>query len=133
MTADPSAVRRSALDALTAARSRTSALTDCVEDSELTAQHSPLMSPLVWDLAHISNQEEQWLLRAVAGREAMRPEIDSVYDAFEHPRASAPRCRCSSPPRRAATRRRYGAGSSTYWRAPRCTDGRWSTPGSPSA
>ena len=62
----------------------------CVDDPELTAQHSPLMSPLVWDLAHIGNQEELWLLRAVAGREAMRPEIDGLYDAFEHPRAERP-------------------------------------------
>ncbi|WP_406347600.1 ergothioneine biosynthesis protein EgtB [Streptomyces sp. NBC_00144] len=105
MTADPTAVRRSALDALTAARSRTSALTDCVEDSELIAQHSPLMSPLVWDLAHISNQEEQWLLRAVAGREAMRPEIDSVYDAFEHPRATRPTLPLLQP----AEARRYAS------------------------
>lgn len=48
------------------------------------------MSPLVWDLAHIGNQEEQWLLRTVGGREAVRPDIDSVYDAFEHPRALRP-------------------------------------------
>ncbi|MEU9014855.1 ergothioneine biosynthesis protein EgtB [Streptomyces sp. NPDC048479] len=83
-------LRRRALDALTAARARTATLTSCVDDHELTAQHSPLMSPLVWDLAHIGNQEEQWLLRTVAGREALRPEIDSVYDAFEHPRALRP-------------------------------------------
>ncbi|MET9430048.1 ergothioneine biosynthesis protein EgtB [Streptomyces sp. NPDC003036] len=87
---DPDTLRRRALDALTTARARTALLTDCVDDAELTAQHSPLMSPLVWDLAHISNQEEQWLLRAVAGREALRPEIDSLYDAFEHPRATRP-------------------------------------------
>ncbi|MBT2369889.1 ergothioneine biosynthesis protein EgtB [Streptomyces sp. ISL-10] len=83
-------LRRHALDALTRARSRTAHLTSCVDDGELTAQHSPLMSPLVWDLAHIGNQEEQWLLRAVGGREALRPEIDSLYDAFEHPRAARP-------------------------------------------
>ncbi|MET7617705.1 ergothioneine biosynthesis protein EgtB [Streptomyces sp. NPDC005408] len=83
-------LRRRALDALTTARARTATLTSCVDDHELTAQHSPLMSPLVWDLAHIGNQEEQWLLRTVAGREALRPEIDSVYDAFEHPRALRP-------------------------------------------
>ncbi|TXS49167.1 ergothioneine biosynthesis protein EgtB [Streptomyces sp. t39] len=82
--------RDRALDALVAARARTALLTSCVDDGELTAQHSPLMSPLVWDLAHIGNQEEQWLLRTVGGREALRPEIDSVYDAFEHPRASRP-------------------------------------------
>ncbi|MFI1438772.1 ergothioneine biosynthesis protein EgtB [Streptomyces fructofermentans] len=87
---DPEALRKRALTALTSARDRTALLTSCVEDSELTAQHSPLMSPLVWDLAHIGNQEELWLLRNVAGRDAMRPEIDGLYDAFEHPRAERP-------------------------------------------
>ncbi|MFJ4905125.1 ergothioneine biosynthesis protein EgtB [Streptomyces sp. NPDC093249] len=83
-------LRRRVLAALGSARDRTALLTSCVEDGELTAQHSPLMSPLVWDLAHIGNQEEQWLWRAVAGREALRPEIDSLYDAFEHPRSARP-------------------------------------------
>ncbi|MEU7244012.1 ergothioneine biosynthesis protein EgtB [Streptomyces sparsogenes] len=87
---DPEAPRRRAEAALRGARERTRTLTTCVDERDLTAQHSPLMSPLVWDLAHIGNQEEQWLLRAVAGQEALRPEIDSVYDAFEHPRAQRP-------------------------------------------
>ncbi len=87
---DPEAVRLRVLGELTTARDRTSALTTCVEDHDLTAQHSPLMSPLVWDLAHIANQEEQWLLRAVGGQDAIRPEIDPLYDAFEHPRAERP-------------------------------------------
>ncbi|WP_093797515.1 ergothioneine biosynthesis protein EgtB [Streptomyces sp. Wb2n-11] len=89
-TTDPEPLRARAVDALLRARERTAALTDCVDDGELTAQHSPLMSPLVWDLAHIGNQEELWLLRAVAERDAMRPGIDSLYDAFEHPRAARP-------------------------------------------
>lgn len=87
---DAETLRERALAALLAARERTALLTDSVDDHELTAQHSPLMSPLVWDLAHIGNQEELWLLRAVAGREAMRPEIDGLYDAFRHPRAARP-------------------------------------------
>ncbi|MFH8369961.1 ergothioneine biosynthesis protein EgtB [Streptomyces sp. NPDC018031] len=88
--ADPEILRRRAERVLRTARDRTHALTGCVDDHDLTAQHSPLMSPLVWDLAHIGNQEEQWLLRAVAGQQALRPEIDKVYDAFEHPRAERP-------------------------------------------
>ncbi|MFF5896948.1 ergothioneine biosynthesis protein EgtB [Streptomyces argenteolus] len=87
---DPEALRERALAALVAARARTALLTDSVDDRDLTAQHSPLMSPLVWDLAHIGNQEELWLLRAVGGHEALRPEIDGLYDAFEHSRASRP-------------------------------------------
>ncbi|MET9593888.1 ergothioneine biosynthesis protein EgtB [Streptomyces sp. NPDC006516] len=87
---DAEALRERALAALLAARERTALLTDSVDDRDLTAQHSPLMSPLVWDLAHIGNQEELWLLRAVGGHEALRPEIDGLYDAFEHSRASRP-------------------------------------------
>ncbi|MEU1126063.1 ergothioneine biosynthesis protein EgtB [Streptomyces sp. NPDC005899] len=87
---DAEALRSRALSALLTARERTALLTDSVDDHDLTAQHSPLMSPLVWDLAHIGNQEELWLLRALGGREALRPEIDGLYDAFEHPRASRP-------------------------------------------
>ncbi|MEU6422941.1 ergothioneine biosynthesis protein EgtB [Streptomyces spiralis] len=87
---DPETLRERVLGSLTTARDRTTLLTTCVEEPDLTAQHSPLMSPLVWDLAHIGNQEELWLLRAVGGREAMRPEIDGLYDAFEHPRAERP-------------------------------------------
>ncbi|MFD7013406.1 ergothioneine biosynthesis protein EgtB [Streptomyces sp. NPDC059928] len=102
---DPELLRERALTALTAARARTGALTTSVDDRELTAQHSPLMSPLVWDLAHIGNQEEQWLLRAVAGQEAIRPEIDSLYDAFEHPRATRPSLPLLAP----AEARRYAA------------------------
>src|SRR5947207_6306164 len=75
---------------LTRARQRTQGLTDCVTDDDLIRQHSPLMSPLVWDLAHVANQEELWLLREVGGRDPMHPEIDPLYDAFEHPRAERP-------------------------------------------
>ncbi|MYW46455.1 ergothioneine biosynthesis protein EgtB [Streptomyces sp. SID161] len=102
---DPEALRNRALASLTAARDRTTLLTTCVDEPDLTAQHSPLMSPLVWDLAHIGNQEELWLLRTVGGREAMRPEIDGLYDAFEHPRAERPRLPLL-PPEEA---RRYAA------------------------
>ena len=90
MTADAEALRERIAGELIAARVRTSGLTDCVDDDDLIRQHSPLMSPLVWDLAHIANQEELWLLRTVGGREPMHPEIDPLYDAFEHPRAERP-------------------------------------------
>ncbi|MFI8348208.1 ergothioneine biosynthesis protein EgtB [Streptomyces sp. NPDC085596] len=83
-------LRERLLASLVTARARTTLLTSCVEDPDLTAQHSPLMSPLVWDLAHIGNQEELWLLRNVGGRDAIRPEIDGLYDAFEHPRSARP-------------------------------------------
>src|SRR6266516_1626783 len=87
---DPEVLRGVIARELTGARRRTSLLTDSVDETDLVRQHSPLMSPLVWDLAHIANQEELWLLREVGGREPMHPEIDPLYDAFEHPRAERP-------------------------------------------
>src|SRR5207302_2391782 len=89
---------------LIAARERTELLTGSVDEADLIRQHSPLMSPLVWDLAHIANQEELWLLREVGGREPMHPEIDPLYDAFEHPRAERP----TLPLLPAAEARAYG-------------------------
>ncbi|MGW6331943.1 ergothioneine biosynthesis protein EgtB [Nocardia rhamnosiphila] len=73
------------------ARQRTAALTDSLDEAELRAQHSPLMSPLVWDLAHIGSQEELWLVRDVGGRDPVRPDIDELYDAFKHARPNRPR------------------------------------------
>ena len=86
------ATLQEALKALDIARRRTLALTD-FDEIELTRQHSPLMSPLVWDLAHIGQQEEHFLLLRLPWKTAPRdpvftPEIAALYDAFSHPRAS---------------------------------------------
>ncbi|MCR6482151.1 ergothioneine biosynthesis protein EgtB [Amycolatopsis sp. OK19-0408] len=83
-------LRARAAEALTRARARSVALTDAVDDEDLIRQHSKLMSPLVWDLAHIGVQEELWLVRDVGGREPLRPDIDDIYDAFQHARADRP-------------------------------------------
>jgi iron(II)-dependent oxidoreductase len=73
------------------ARRRSIALTtDVLDDRELTAQHSSIMSPLVWDLAHVGNQEELWLVRDAGGLEPVRCDIDHLYDAFQHPRRDRP-------------------------------------------
>lgn len=88
---DDDALKELIAGELGAVRDRSFGLTtDVLAEDDLTAQVSPLMSPLVWDLAHVGNYEELWLLRAAAGQEAMRPEIDDLYDAFEHPRSERP-------------------------------------------
>ncbi len=85
------ALKQYVADELDRVRQRSFGLTTTVLDEhELLAQHSRLMSPLVWDLAHVGNYEELWLLREAAGVDAMRPELDSLYDAFEHPRSTRP-------------------------------------------
>ena len=84
---DGEALRTRVAELLERARTRTRGLTDAVDEADLVTQHSPLMSPLVWDLAHVGSQEELWLVRDVGGREPLRPEIDGLYDAFQHSRA----------------------------------------------
>ncbi|GAA2152907.1 ergothioneine biosynthesis protein EgtB [Nocardioides koreensis] len=81
-------MRETTARGLEAARERTSRLTD-FDDHELTTQHSALMSPLVWDLAHIGQQEDLWLLRGgnAAAQGLLSAKVESLYDAFEHPRA----------------------------------------------
>ena len=69
------------------ARARTEALLAPLSAERLSAQVSPLMSPLVWDYAHIGHFEELWLLRNLAGRAPLRDGHDDVYDAFAHERS----------------------------------------------
>jgi iron(II)-dependent oxidoreductase len=83
-------LRSAIAEALERSRRRSTLLTDAVDDDDLVRQHSKLMSPLVWDLAHIGNQEELWLVRDVGGRDPVRQDIDQLYDAFQHPRAERP-------------------------------------------
>src|SRR4051794_9184238 len=88
---DDDALKQYVADQLERGRARSVGLTtDVLDERELLAQHSRLMSPLVWDLAHVGNYEDLWLLREAAGVEAVRPELDDIYDAFEHPRATRP-------------------------------------------
>ena len=81
-------MRELAARGLEHARARTATLTE-FDDTELITQHSPLMSPLVWDLAHIGQQEDLWLLRGGdASAQGVLPcAVEQLYDAFEHPRA----------------------------------------------
>ena len=90
-------------DELAAARERTLALLEGLSEDDLTRQHSPLMSPLVWDLAHIGHFEELWLLRGLAGAAPIFPTTDDVYDAFEHSRDERPALELLDP----ATARTY--------------------------
>jgi iron(II)-dependent oxidoreductase len=83
-------VRQKVAEDLEAARRRSLGLLDPLDDDGLRRQHSPLMSPLVWDLAHVGNYEELWLLREVAGAAPLDSALDDLYDAFRHPRPNRP-------------------------------------------
>jgi iron(II)-dependent oxidoreductase len=94
--ADPESIKAFIAAGLERARNRTHALTACDEE-DLLKQHSPLMSPLVWDLAHVGSQEELWLVRDVGKMEPLRCDIDQMYDAFQHPRSARPSLPLLSP------------------------------------
>jgi iron(II)-dependent oxidoreductase len=75
---------------LEGARARTLALLAPIDDADLVGQVSPLMSPLVWDLAHVGHYEELWLLRNIVDAAPTNELFDDVYDAFKHPRRDRP-------------------------------------------
>jgi iron(II)-dependent oxidoreductase len=75
------------IEALAQARARTLALVAHLDDAQLERQFDPLMSPLVWDLAHIAAYEDLWLAHRLAGAPILHPELAARYDAFETPRA----------------------------------------------
>ena len=85
-TAVRDATKTDVVAALERAREATLRLVEPLDDELLLAQVSPLMSPLVWDLAHIGWFEELWLVRRLNG-EAQGERFDDVYDAFRHARS----------------------------------------------
>jgi len=108
-TLDAEALRTRVADLLAASRARSTALTDAVDEADLVTQHSPLMSPLVWDLAHIGSLGGALLVRDVGGREPLRPEIRRALRRVPA-LAGQPRGAAAAHPGRDARLRRRGAG-----------------------
>jgi iron(II)-dependent oxidoreductase len=71
---------------LAEARERTFELIEPLSDEQLNRVYSPILSPLAWDLGHIANFEELWLVQTVGGREPLHGELGRFYDAIENPR-----------------------------------------------
>ena len=130
-------------------RRATLALVAHLDDATLQRTHSPIMSPLVWDLAHIAAYEDLWLAHRHAGLQLLRPELAELYDAFETPRAvrgeielldaarRAPTCedvraRVARGDRASRRRRRRARASwccATSCSTPRRCARRWRSPG----
>jgi len=82
-----SSVSKAAIaEALSEARERTLALVEPLDDEQLNRVYSPILSPLAWDLGHIANFEELWLVQTIGGREPLHGELGRFYDAIENPR-----------------------------------------------
>jgi gamma-glutamyl hercynylcysteine S-oxide synthase len=85
--AAPPSPQEPALCALQETRERTLALVEHLSEGDLARVHSPLMSPICWDLAHIAAYEDLWLAHRHAGLALLRPDLTGVYDALRTPRA----------------------------------------------
>lgn len=72
---------------LAAVRDRTLTLVSHLGAADLERVVDPVMSPLVWDLAHIAAFEDLWLCRRHGGLGLLRPDLASMYDAAQTPRA----------------------------------------------
>ncbi len=73
-------------DRLSAARRRTYELIEPLGDEQLNRVYSPILSPLAWDLGHIANFEELWLVQTIGRRDPLHGELGRFYDAIENPR-----------------------------------------------
>jgi iron(II)-dependent oxidoreductase len=73
-------------EALSEARERTLALVEPLDDAQLNRVYSPILSPLAWDLGHIANFEELWLVQTIGEREPLHGDLGRFYDAIENPR-----------------------------------------------
>jgi iron(II)-dependent oxidoreductase len=73
-------------DRLAEARRRTYELIEPLDDEQLNRVYSPILSPLAWDLGHIANFEELWLVQTIGAREPLHGELGRFYDAIENPR-----------------------------------------------
>jgi iron(II)-dependent oxidoreductase len=81
-----SASKEAIADSLSEARRCTLELIEPLDDEQLNRVYSPILSPLAWDLGHIANFEELWLVQTIADREPMHGELGRFYDAIESPR-----------------------------------------------
>ena len=71
-------------------RRRTRWLLSTVSDEDLSRQHVPIMSPLIWDYGHIGNYEGLWLLEKAFGKGLSNRTLYDMYDASLHPREERP-------------------------------------------
>jgi len=72
---------------LAAVRARTMLLVEQLSEEALNAVHSPLMSPIVWDLGHIATFEDLWLAHTAFGKPMLRERLGEVYDPNAAPRS----------------------------------------------
>jgi iron(II)-dependent oxidoreductase len=68
-------------------RAATLQLVEGLSDDDVHRPVDPIMSPLVWDLAHIAAYEDLWAVHRLGSEPLLRDDLAATYDAFETPRA----------------------------------------------
>ena len=67
-------------------RRRTLELVSVLDWATLRRQHIPILSPIVWDLGHVGNFEEQWIGQRLAGHAPLADGYQRMFDPVANPR-----------------------------------------------
>jgi len=67
------------------AAARSLALTSDLSNEHLMGPQLEIVNPLLWEIGHVAWFYEKWILRHLAGRDPIRPEVDSLYDSAAIP------------------------------------------------
>ena len=73
------------------ARTRTWQLIAGLDDEAIQEAVTDYLSPPVWDLGHIANFEELWLVQRILECSELHQGYNDIYNAFKHPRAERPK------------------------------------------
>ena len=87
-TATPALEREAVVARFADVRRRTLELVGVLDWETLRRQHIPLLSPMVWDLGHIGNFEEQWIHQRLAGSPPLVEGLHRMFDPVANPRAT---------------------------------------------
>src|SRR5215211_3681736 len=78
---------RELVERLARTRRATHELVAALSDDAMHRPLDPIMSPLVWDLAHIAAYEDLWAVHRLGGEPLLHADLAATYDAFETPRS----------------------------------------------
>lgn len=79
-------LRERIVESLTRIRGRTLDIVAPLAEAGLLKQHSPLMSPILWDLGHIAEFEDLWLVERL-GDVVGESALPATFDAMRTPRS----------------------------------------------
>jgi len=79
--------RDAIIDGLARVRQRTLDIVSPLSDAGIRMQHSPIMSPVIWDLGHIAEFEDLWLVQRL-GEVSSESALADAYDAMRTPRSA---------------------------------------------